>query len=1536
MKKSKALMLAALCGAGLAAASAVLQRNYNALAHPPVMADGLQKPDRRQAPARAPEAGTPLPAIVASVYDYASGSEAMYRLPDLSGGEMTKVADVSSYYGGALNGNLFYACHDGRFVDYWDTDSDPHGHKIQAYDIETWQPSGSEIYLEDYRASDLAIDPATGLGYAYCDYGSMMYRLYEIDLAAGTEKNLMGGTSMFSGVGKALAFDSEGRLWGVTKEGKLGVIDRSTGLNDERFDLGISGADNQHGWTASFDPDSGYLIFICNLASGSSHVSTVYQVDINTGAKTALAEFPGKCITSMFITSVPVEDKAPGEPTDLTAAFEGGSLSGTVSFKMPAALHDGSAASGTATWTVSEGDTQLGTGTAAYGADVNADVTLGAGGKKTITVKASNETGAGKAARLSLWAGPDYPKSPEGVKVVYDEAAGKFTVSWEAVTEGVNGGFIDPALITYDVTRLPAGVKVAEGISALTYTDTYAPEDIESVSYEIVARNGQMDSQGTVSDPTVTGALALPYSMYDAEYNHRLDYWTVIDVNEDGSTWSSDSYNGVYYSYNSSNAADDWAITPPIAGVAGYKYHVSMKLAAYGWSAPASDVERIEVKTGDAPTAAAMTVTVLEPTLIDRIKSDPLKVEFDIVPEKDGKFFMGLHAISDANRWRLMVTDLTIAAGVSNEAPAPVTGLRVTADRTGALTASGILTAPATSQSGAPIESVTKIEVFRGTESVAVIDNPAPGAECIFEDTEVPEAGEYTYTAYAYNGSNKSAPGEEFKTYVGINTPSGVPAPQIEETAVAGQVKVSWQPAVTDSYGYPLNGDVTYSVEVYPDNAYYHGNETYEGIEGTEFTLTPKFDGGRDHGMVFVKVRASNSKGTGYAERTLNIPVGRALELPFAESFPNYTLEHPWGDGQSNGPQIGSISDDERSLSLSQYNGWNRMMDRSFNSADGAQDGDNGFAGMFGWSYVEDAEGNYHDEWTELLSPKISLAGAVRPILTFYTFNWLNSNGPDNNRLSVEVVADGARHTVKDFSIKELGNVQAWELVSVDLSEFAGKDISLIFKGTIQSRDDRGYNWVLLDNIRIGEVDDYDLAVDGASAPVMAAPGEEFTVSARITNNGALDVAAHTAYLLHNGAEVMAKNLGSLRAGTSEVVEFTQSLSVNDPVGNVYLIKVDGPEESNTANNSSAPVTVGRNLLLLPEPQQAIHDREEGVVVWQKPDLTAAAPAPFTDDFEEYGNFYEDMTFVTEAGDWVFVDRDGAKIGGMVSASTQELLDFPGIPSRSAQSWWVQNRFADGFNSSYDAHSGAQYLANMYVTDDAFTKAVQQDDWAISPELCGGEQMISLMAKSYNRESPESLEFLYSTGSVDPDDFVSVRTVEAVSGDWTQYIFVVPEGARRFAIRGTSLAVGGTAQTFVDDVTFVPASDEPWAVTLLGYNLYRDDVKLNSEPLTELRFTLPDAAEHRYAVSALYAEGESRAVEAVAGAGIGSLRTGVSVRAEGRNIVIEGLDGASFAISAVNGIVLRQGQASGTVTEPVAQGVYIVRAAGRIHKLIVR
>lgn len=1331
-----------------------------------------------------------------------------------------------------------------------------------------------------------------------------------------------------------MAFDSEGTLWGVTRDGKFGSVDMTTGKNSKTVDLGLSG-DLQHGFAGAIDPDTGKFLFMYNGSPDyqTTHESHLYSIDTQTGEATLLADFSGLCITSMFVMPEQVAPKAPAVPTDVAGEFAQGGKSGTISFVMPATLYDGSATEGNASWQVYDGKEKVAEGTAAYGAPVTADVTVAADGKHSFSVSATNADGEGKKARLSLWIGPDVPKAPANIAVDFDEPNNKFTVTWDAVTEGVNGGYVNPADILYNVTQLPINEIVAENTGNTSATVVYEPQGIESVSFSITAKQGELVSEAGVSSPTLTGHMALPYDLAEGEKYNLLNNWTIIDANGDSNSWDEDSYNGVYYNYSSVNAADDWALTPPIKALKGCKYKVHAAFSCQMTSCP----EKVEVKMGYAPTADAMQTELLAATVIDQ--TDPMSFDFEVVPDRDGKMFIGFHAVSDANMYKLKLKELTISAPVNESAPAAPELMSLAADRSGALKATGKIKVPNVAENGSSLAAVDSLQVTRNGVLIATIADVQPGDEVDFSDDNVQEAGEYEYVAFAYNGDAKSSPSASVKTYVGVNSPGEISNISISRVADNPKaVTVTWDAPTADWLGYPLNGDWTYNVEVYPDNAYYHGNKTYENIQDLTLTLEPTFDTGKQNGFVYVKVSAVNSAGHGYANKSANIYCGEPVALPFKESFPNYSLEHPWGDGNSNGPQIASITDDERALQFRQYNGWNRLMDASFQSAEGSQDNDNGFAGMFGWSYVNDDQGNYHNEWTELLSPAIDLGDVEKPMLTFYTYNWLQNNFSDPNTIDVDVVtADGVRHNALHQVIGELGNVEAWEHVAVDLSEYAGQTVSLIFKGTIFAQGDNGYNWVLIDNIRIDKLAGTDLGIGDIEAPVQAVPNEPFSVKARISNLGASAVPAHKATLIHNGKEVETKDLGALDFSKSEIVEFSHSISVKDPIGNVLKIRVEADGDEVNENDMTSEVTVARNLKLLPEPESVYINPGGARLEWAEPDYSKAVPEAVNEDFESYP-VAEQGKFLTEAGDWIFVDADGAPIGGMVSSSTWEMLEFPGIPTHSAQSWWVQSRLFEEFSDTYYGHDNSiQYLANMYVVNDSFTAGVQQDDWAIAPELCGREQLVTLWARSYNRETPETVEFLYSEGSTDPESFKLIRRIDELPGDWTQYALVVPEGGKRFAIRGCSYAEMGTAQTFVDDVVFYPATGEAQDLKLKGYNIYCDNALLTTAPVAKLECVeLPDGL-HDYAVSAVYENGESRAVPAVEGSGVTNIGNDApTIAVKDGCIELSGLNGAAWNVVSATGIIYGSGSGIDKAKTKVPQGIYVVTIKGRPHRIAVR
>lgn len=166
----------------------------------------------------------------------------------------------------------------------------------------------------------------------------------------------------------------------------------------------------------------------------------------------------------------------------------------------------------------------------------------------------------------------------------------------------------------------------------------------------------------------------------DVPYTNNFDdaeaqsEFAIIDANGDGSSWA--FYSGmVRYTYNADNAGDDWLVSPAVKLVAGKKYHFSIGTHAQSSSYP----ERLEVKAAKENTAEALAagVEVIPPTDVTSASFITLENgEFTVT--EDGDYFIGVHAISNADEYYLYVDDFVIegqpitapyTADFSTEAP---------------------------------------------------------------------------------------------------------------------------------------------------------------------------------------------------------------------------------------------------------------------------------------------------------------------------------------------------------------------------------------------------------------------------------------------------------------------------------------------------------------------------------------------------------------------------------------------------------------------------------------------------------------------------------------------------------------------------------------------------------------------------------------------------------------------------------------------------------------------------------------------------
>ena len=175
---------------------------------------------------------------------------------------------------------------------------------------------------------------------------------------------------------------------------------------------------------------------------------------------------------------------------------------------------------------------------------------------------------------------------------------------------------------------------------------------------------------------------------------------------------------------------------------------------------------------------------------------------------------------------------------------------------------------------------------------------------------------------------------------------------------------------------------------------------------------------------------------------------------------------------------------------------------------------------------------------------------------------------------------------------------------------------------------------------------------------------------------------------------------------------------------------------------------------------------------------------------------------------------------------------------------------------------------------------------------------------------------------------------------WTRYTADLPEGAKYFAIRGVSY---DKYMLFIDDIRFCPLNGKAAEVTLKGYNIYRDGVKLSPATVSANTFAdsgLDAGSTHRYVVTALYDEGESNPsneVEVTLTSGISAATaSGIAVTGGQGEITVEGAEAMQIAVVAADGRLHAAVTGAQRTVIPAAAGIYVVIAGDRAVKVSVK
>lgn len=890
--------------------------------------------------------------------------------------------------------------------------------------------------------------------------------------------------------------------------------------------------------------------------------------------------------------------------------------------------------------------------------------------------------------------------------------------------------------------------------------------------------------------------------------------WGVIDNNSDGDTWqwrtgAGGNAGAMVCFFNTSNASDDWLLTPPMSVEGDKVYQVTFK----AWGESFSNTERLALGWGEGENPTSLNSLGQTYTF----NSSGVSPTVTFRPGVDGQVRFGFHALSAANQAAVWIDDVEVREVSAAKAPAAATAFTATPAADGSRQAALTFTAPARNNDGVALESLTSIEVYRDTSLIHTIASPAPGATLSCTDATASQ-GVNTYRVFAYNEAGVGL-GATAQAYVGNDVPGAVTQVTLRQTDEG--YTLHWK-APTAGANRQHFDPATVRYKVYLAGAF--NNFTY--LKTANDTVTTIDYSGTVQVQAAFAVAAFNEAGEGEKATSNELLIGDAYLPPLVQNFDGwagqwtyYTNDFTDADGHY----------------------WWRIDSNSWTHFAPSTNG------ALWWT-----TGSYYDE-TSFNTGKINLSQATRPVLTFdyyahsLTGVRVEALLPDQSVVTLDEMVN-AQTTGSIDAAK-----QGWKTRTIDLAALKGQNNVVIrFHGIAENENET----MGLDNLSIVDQVDRNLAVR-LEVPARAFASKPSTATVTVTNLGAQPAAGYSVSLLVNGENVdeqfpadtltsgksLALNVpfvpqvGVEQVSVSALVQLAGDLNAADDTSKVYVLTVGQPDMPRVTDLTATQLAGTANVL-----------RCTPIV----PQANAV-----TDDVECYPAFSlpgdgHYLEYEYNIGPWYNFDAD-----------QEYSLDVPGYAFK-----WEEEAFAfitfnpDSVTTtssdvtapsqqpSFVAHSGKQFLAAFTMKDD-WAIGNRVSDWLISPELTGDAQQVSFWVKSLP-ESNGTLTFqvAYSTTDRQHDSFthVALDTVLA-SEEWTQVTVPLPDGAKYFALHHTT-PLGVNQMLMVDDIAYTTGTGQ-----VLGYNIYRDGQLIDT--VDSLPYIDSEGGDHTYQVTVLYNSGES-------------------------------------------------------------------------------
>ena len=449
------------------------------------------------------------------------------------------------------------------------------------------------------------------------------------------------------------------------------------------------------------------------------------------------------------------------------------------------------------------------------------------------------------------------------------------------------------------------------------------------------------------------------------------------------------------------------------------------------------------------------------------------------------------------------------------------------------------------------------------------------------------------------------------------------------------------------------------------------------------------------------------------------------------------------------------------------------------------------------------------------VSGKLNIKDAAQPMLIFDALNASNIS-------TLYVLGSADQGTWNLLQTVTLSS-EDYQTYQIPLSSLKNHEryaqIAFVANYTNAASEEDYGDYFFLDNIRIGDFFDNDLAVSAAASAATLAAGKTMVLDVIVENTGLLAASNYTVKVLAGETELLNETISDeLAPFAKKYFQTKLSTTVFDEAGDVTVtVSVEYAADQNTDNNSISGIfTIEEPTVAAPENLTAeIEDDANVCLAWSAPEVK---PENFTEDFENGPGEFTQIDANNDGFGWVYMYDDELKSNS----------GYGGLQSYS----WIPN-------------GGG---------------AVHVDDWLVTP-LAILDGTFSFWAAAQDGEWTDEHFAVYvsTTGNQSVDDFTQVSE-EFVASGWPQEYTV---DLSSYAGQEGYIAIRhyNSYDQFamvVDDISFTKAPSQP-----VKYNIYVDQELIATVESEVTTYTVAadqlGEGAHDFAVTAVYADGrESR------------------------------------------------------------------------------